>query len=129
MAQIERTFYIHAHFNTDGQFTSFNIDQYKMDPGMGQYGMWILLRQEKLTFEVPDDMQAINIQAAAELDKFILEEQGKHQMKLMKLQAAANAMRGLMYQQVLDPLPGHKRERGDMQQFGDDNRHDDDTPF
>ena len=102
MAKQTKTFYVHAYYNEKGKFSGFTINDYKMDHGMGQYGMWILLHTQVVEYEVPDDMRSVDTLAATELEAFIKQEQGKHHLKMMQLQAMVNSMRGLGHSEVLD---------------------------
>ena len=125
MATKAITFYVHAYFDTEGKFVDFTVEKYKMDEGMGKYGMWVSLGKQEVRIQVPDDHQLINMKGAEELEKFIREEQGKHQLHLMKLQSALNAMRGLTHQEILDPVD---KPKAPIDHQADDVL-DDDIPF
>lgn len=87
--------YLYAYFDENGSFSYFDLLKYKTGEEMGQYGMHVLLREFDLPVEVPDSMHEVNMRAAKALDAFILEEKGKHQVRMMKLEAARNAMLGI----------------------------------
>lgn len=114
MAKVETKLWVTAYFDKEGKFCHYSLSQYKPLGKMDEYGMMVSIREIDFVYETPKDMNEVNILAAGALEAFITKERGEHQVRMMKLEAALNSMRGIGYTEVLNPernprnLTGHR---------------------
>lgn len=97
------TLYVHAHFNTAGQFTGYNINcGWKYEEKVSEYGLYVFLFEKEVEIEIPEDEAVLKGKGVEVVEKTMQDLTAKHQARLTALLGLKNRLLCLAAPDILD---------------------------
>lgn len=101
--KIKGKVHVHAFFDSQGKFSSWHLNNYRMDDSApGEHGMFVFLQTVDVDVEIDFDVNDATVAAARGLDAVVADRIEKHRAMLRDAAAYKNRLLALPAPDIID---------------------------